>query len=177
MLKTIWSGRALVAALAVICVTVARVDDRAQDPAPALVPSPVALTGGPAAAVPVGMVSRARGLGMIAAATEAVKEAAKEAGIEAAIGQTGVTGVTDVTEVIEVTGAALKGRARIGARENPGPAAPGGLQIGVLQIGVLGARKVRVEAIAVEGKILQALGAVHVTVDHKPRHHAARDLG
>ena len=71
-------------------------------------------------------------------------------------------------QIAVMTGLGLEALARIGARENPGPAtAP------VVQIEGLRARKVRVEAITVEGKILQPLGVVHAGVDHKPRHHPA----
>lgn len=74
--------------------------------------------------------------------------------------------------ITETTAAPLEGIAGIGAREHPGPTTAR-----IAQIGRLGARQVRVEAIAVEGKILQALGVVHATVDHKPRHHSACDFG
>ncbi len=69
-------------------------------------------------------------------------------------------------------GLASKNLARIGARENPGPTTARDAQIEVL-----GARKVRIEAIAVEGKSLQVVRALHAAVDHKPRHHPPRQLG
>ena len=62
--------------------------------------------------------------------------------------------------------------ARIGARENPVPTTAM-----VVQVKGVGTRKVRIETIVVEGKILQALGAVDATIDHKPGHHPPRDLG
>ena len=65
----------------------------------------------------------------------------------------------------------LEALARIGARKDPGPATALAVQIEGLR-----ARKVRVEMITVEGKILQPLGVVHAGVDHKPRHHPARNF-
>ena len=66
----------------------------------------------------------------------------------------------------------LEDRARIGARENPGPTTVWSAQIDVLR-----ARKVGIKAIAVEVKSLQVVRVLHAAVDHKSRHHPSGDFG
>ena len=117
-----------------------------------------------------GVAIPAAGIHGAATGVHAVRVVATPEGATA-VGRHGAV-IAGQEPITETTAAPLEGIAGIGAREHPGPTTAR-----IAQIGRLGARQVRVEAIAVEGKILQALGVVHATVDHKPRHHSACDFG